>query len=193
MKKSQLSDHELILNYLAGNDLYFEILLKRYKSKVFATIYSIVHDRYVAEELFQETFIKVCQQIREHKYTDDGRFSRWLIRIARNICIDHLRKVKNKLTITDSEGNDIFSYLVVKQDSIEDQIIRKEYTLSIREMIRQLPDNQREVLIMRHYGDLSFKEIAQNTNVSINTALGRMRYALMNLRKMILAKQLSLQ
>lgn len=193
MKKTSLSDHELILGYLAGNDSSFETLLKRYKSKVFSTIYAIVHDRYVAEELFQETFIKACQQIRDYKYADDGRFNRWIVRIARNMSIDYLRKAKNKPTITDSEGKDLFSYLIVKQESIEDSIIKREEKTNIRQLIKLLPQVQQEVIIMRHYGDMSFKEIAEATEVSINTALGRMRYALLNLRKMLIQQQMNVQ
>jgi len=190
MKKTMLSDHELILGYLAGRDQCFESLVHRYKAKVFSTIYSVVKDRYIAEEIFQETFIKACQQICDCKYAEDGRFNRWIIRIARNLSIDYLRKAKNKLMITDSEGNDIFNYLVVKQESVEDEIIRRDSCRNIRQLIRMLPEVQQEVIIMRHYGNLSFKEIADATQVSINTALGRMRYALLNLRKMLLQQQM---
>jgi len=193
MKKTMLSDHELILGYLAGRDQCFESLVHRYKAKVFSTIYSVVKDRYIAEEIFQETFIKACQQICDCKYAEDGRFNRWIIRIARNLSIDYLRKAKNKLMITDSEGNDIFNYLVVKQESVEDEIIRRDSCRNIRQLIRMLPEVQQEVIIMRHYGNLSFKEIADATQVSINTALGRMRYALLNLRKMLLQQQMKVQ
>lgn len=193
MKKTMLSDHELILGYLGGHDQCFECLVLRYKAKVFSTIYSVVKDRYVAEEIFQETFIKVCQQIRDFKYADDGRFNRWIIRIARNLSIDHLRRSKNKMMITDSEGNDIFNFLIVKQESVEDDIIRRDSQRNIRQLIRMLPDVQQEVIIMRHYGNMSFKEIADATQVSINTALGRMRYALLNLRKMLLQQQMKVQ
>lgn len=193
MKKTMLSDHELIVGYLAGQDQCFECLVRRYKSQVFSTIYAVVRDRYVAEEIFQETFIKVCQQIRDQKYADDGRFNRWLIRIARNMSIDHIRREKNKIMITDSEGNDIFNFLVIKQDSVEDDIVRRDSNRHIRHLIRLLPEVQQEVIIMRHYGNMSFKEIADATQVSINTALGRMRYALMNLRRMLLQQQMDVE
>ena len=165
MKKTSLSDNELILGYLAGNDSCFKTLLLRHKNKVFSTIYAVVNDRYIAEEIFQETFIKAC----------------------------NLRKAKNKPTITDSEGNDIFSYLIIKQDSAEDSIIKREDKSNIRNLIKLLPVVQQEVIIMRHYGDMSFKEIAEATQVSVNTALGRMRYALLNLRKMLIQQEMNVQ
>jgi RNA polymerase sigma factor (sigma-70 family) len=193
MKKTSLSDNELILGYLAGNDSCFKTLLLRHKNKVFSTIYAVVNDRYIAEEIFQETFIKACNQIRDCRYSDDGRFNRWIVRIARNMSIDYLRKAKNKPTITDSEGNDIFSYLIIKQDSAEDSIIKREDKSNIRNLIKLLPVVQQEVIIMRHYGDMSFKEIAEATQVSVNTALGRMRYALLNLRKMLIQQEMNVQ
>lgn len=188
-----MSDHDLIRGYLKGQDQCFEILLNRYKSKVFATIYAVVQDRYISEEIFQETFIKVCQQLKDEKYEDDGRFNRWLVRIARNMSIDYLRKIKNKPVITDSEGNDLFSFIVIPQKSAEDSFIITEDRTNIRKLIRMLPPEQQEVLIMRHYGNLSFKEIADLTHVSINTALGRMRYALMNLKKMMASQSAVIQ
>ncbi|MSQ79527.1 MAG: sigma-70 family RNA polymerase sigma factor [Flavobacteriaceae bacterium] len=193
MKQNCINDAELILGYLSGNDQCFETLLKRYKGKVFGTIYAIVHDKYVAEDLFQEAFIRAVNHIRDRRYADDGRFNRWIVRIARNISIDYIRKAKNKPTITDTEGNDLFTYLQIPQASVEDLLIKKEDKGMVRRMIRQLPPDQQEVLIMRHYGQMSFKEIAETTNVSVNTALGRMRYAMLGMRKMMVQQSIGVQ
>lgn len=185
MKKNHVCDQQLIRSFIAGDESCFELLLKRNKTKVFAVIYSVVHDRYIAEEIFQETFIKVFHHLRDNRYQDDDKFAHWVVRIARNLSIDYLRKTKIQPVITDSQGNNVFDNLKVHEESVEDQMTRKEQITKVRKLIMQLPEDQREVLIMRHYGNFSFKEIAKITNVSINTALGRMRYAVMNLKKMM--------
>lgn len=182
IKKTQ--DRELIKGFMAGNDKCFEVLLSRYKAKVFTTIYLIVKDRCIAEDLFQDVMIKVVRMIRSGKYNEEGKFLPWVIRIARNLAIDHFRKVQRNPTQHESEDFDIFSTVPRAEGSSEEKIIRDENARYIRELIQQLPDKQREVLIMRSYADLSFKEIAALTDVSINTALGRMRYALLNLKKL---------
>jgi RNA polymerase sigma factor (sigma-70 family) len=192
MKTQQISDQELINHYLGGNEACLEMLIKRHKKKVFSTIYLIVQDTYIAEDLFQETFIKVIHTLRSEKYNEEGKFQPWLIRIARNLSIDYFRKAKRNPTITDSKGNDIFSYIQIAEDSYEDKMIKAQTEIDLRKLIQMLPPEQKEVLIMRHYGELSFKEIAEQTHVSINTALGRMRYALNNLRKLIVEKQISI-
>lgn len=182
IKKTQ--DRDLIKGFIAGNDQYFDVLLQRYKSKVFTTIYLIVKDRNIAEDLFQDVMIKVVRMIRSGKYNEEGKFLPWVIRIARNLAIDHFRKVQRNPIQRESEDYDVFHSAQRSEGSSEDEIIREENARYIRGLIQQLPDKQREVLIMRTYADLSFKEIAAITNVSINTALGRMRYALLNLKKL---------
>lgn len=182
IKKTQ--DRDLIKGFMAGNDKCFDILLQRYKSKVFTTIYLIVKDRCVAEDLFQDVMIKVVRMIRSGKYNEEGKFLPWVIRIARNLAIDHFRKVQRNPIQRESEDYDIFHSVQRAEGSSEEKIISEENARYIRELIQRLPDKQREVLIMRSYADLSFKEIAKLTNVSINTALGRMRYALLNLKKL---------
>lgn len=193
MTKAKISDQELIDSYRSGNEMCLETLIKRHKSKVFTTIYLIVHDRYLAEDLFQETFIKVVQTFKSDKYNEEGKFLPWVLRIGRNLAIDYFRKAKRTPVITDTAGNDVLSYISIPEESREDQMMRKENERSIRDLIKQLPEEQREVLIMRHYGDMSFKEIADATGVSINTALGRMRYALNNMRKMMQEKEMVLR
>lgn len=181
---SELQDRDLIKGFIEGNEALFEILLTRYKSKVFTTIYLIVKDRSVAEDLFQDTLIKVVSMIRSGKYNEEGKFLPWVIRIARNLAIDYFRKMQRNPLQRESEDYDIFNSAQRAEESAEEEIIRDENARYIKELIQQLPAKQREVLIMRSYADLSFKEIADLTNVSINTALGRMRYALLNLKKL---------
>jgi RNA polymerase sigma-70 factor (ECF subfamily) len=181
---SQTPDKDLIKGFLAGNDQCFDELLGRYKAKVFTTIYLIVKDRSVAEDLFQDVMIKVVRMIRSGKYNEEGKFLPWVIRIARNLAIDHFRKAQRNPVQRESEEYDIFNVVQRAEESSEDQIISQENARYVRKLIQQLPEKQREVLIMRSYAELSFKEIAAITDVSINTALGRMRYALLNLKKL---------
>ena len=180
---SKQEDRDLIKGFMNGNDHSFSCLLHRYKAKVFTTIYLIVKDRSVAEDLFQEVMIKVVRMIRSGKYNEEGKFLPWVTRIARNLAIDHFRKVQRNPIQRESEDYDIFGSIPQTEGSAEDQIIREENRRYIKALVQQLPDKQREVLIMRTYANLSFKEIADITDVSINTALGRMRYALLNLKK----------
>lgn len=187
MEKAQFNqsdDRELIRKFMSGDDYCFEVLLNRYKTKVFTTIYLIVKDRGVAEDLFQDVMIKVVKMIRSGKYNEEGKFLPWVVRIARNLAIDHFRKVQRAPMQRESNEYDIFNTLERSEESSEASIIRAENARYIRKLIQQLPDKQREVLIMRSYSELSFKEIAAITDVSINTALGRMRYALLNLKKL---------
>lgn len=182
MKKAQ--DRDLIKAFMSGNDYCFNELLTRYKAKVFTTIYLIVKDREIAEDLFQEVMIKVVRMIRSGKYNEEGKFLPWVVRIARNLAIDHFRKVQRNPVQNESDDYDIFNSIQRSESSSEEQIIKEENARYIRSLIQELPDKQREVLVMRTYGELSFKEIADITDVSINTALGRMRYALLNLKKL---------
>ncbi len=193
MKNYQISDQQLIHNYRNGNEACFEMLLKRYKSKVFTTIYLIVNDRYIAEDIFQETFIKVIKTVKSEKYTEEGKYLPWVITIARNLSIDYFRRKSKMPTITGENGEDIFKNLPIYDVNREEEIIQNQKEAKVRELIKLLPQEQQEVLVLRHYADLSFKEISDITQVSINTALGRMRYALHNLRRMIEEKALTLR
>jgi RNA polymerase sigma factor (sigma-70 family) len=185
MNLQKMSDQELIRLYISGNESGLETLIKRHQRNVYTSIYLMVRDRSLAEDIFQETFIKILNTLRNSRYNEEGKFGPWAARIGRNLAIDYLRKMKRDMTITDSEGNDIFSYLRIAEESVEDKIMRGQTESHIKELVKRLPEEQRQVLIMRHWGDMSFKEIADKTGVSINTALGRMRYALNNIRKMM--------
>jgi RNA polymerase sigma factor (sigma-70 family) len=185
MGKIQVSDSELVSLYIHGNDKAFEHLVNRYKSKVYTAIYLIVKDQYVAEDLMQETFIKTVDMLRTGRYNDEGKFAPWIMRIAHNMAIDYFRRDKRYPSIVFEDGTPVFNSLEFAEDSFESQTIKQETHEHLRELVKRLPDPQREVLVMRHYEDMSFQEIADATGVSINTALGRMRYALINLRKMM--------
>src|SRR4030042_2655018 len=189
-----ISDYELIQRFIKGEQSCFEQLIHRHKNKVFAYISLYIRDQALAEDLFQDTFMKVIQSVRAGKYQDNGKFISWVMRIAHNLIIDHFRRIKQMNTISnDDYESDLFNSKKLAESTIEDDMIRRQIQKDVRKMISHLPDDQREVVILRHYAGLSFKEIAEITDVSINTALGRMRYALNNLRKMILTKELSLK
>jgi len=179
------TDQEIIHLYINGDENGLKELLDRYKSKVYTSIYVRVKDEYLAEDLFQETFIKVINTFKTGKYNDEGKFLPWVMRIAYNIVIDHFRKEKRKPVVINSDGYDIFEVIQFSDDDTETLMVRRQIDADLKKLIQLLPDDQKEVLIMRHFCDMSFKEIAEITNVSINTALGRMRYALANLRRMI--------
>jgi len=183
MEKYLISDSSLVSLYKNGNEEAFEKLLNRHKSKVFTTIYLIVKDNYIAEDLLQETFIKAINTIKGGRYNEEGKFLPWILRIAHNLAIDYFRKERRYPTIVMEDGSKVFNTLEFAEDSIESVQIKKDTHAKLRDFIQELPDAQKEVLMMRHYMDMSFQEIAEATGVSINTALGRMRYALINLRK----------
>jgi RNA polymerase sigma factor (sigma-70 family) len=189
MNVQKISDQELIRLYQQGNEASLETLIKRHQRNVYTAIYMLVKNRALAEDLFQETFIKIVNTLRSDKYNEEGKFAPWAARVARNLTIDYIRKMKRDVTITDSEGNDIFNYIMIAEESNEDKIIRAQSEHNIRQLVKKLPEEQRQVLIMRQWGNMSFQEIADSTGVSINTALGRMRYALNNLRKMMEQQQ----
>jgi len=193
MKNHVISDKELVKQYLQGNEACLEMLIKRHKTKIFTTILYIVNDHYIAEDIFQETLIKAIRTLRKGKYNEEGKFLPWIVRIARNMAIDHFRRSKRMPKITSQDGEDIFRTFEVDDMNREETYVRDHRDDMIRELINQLPNEQKEVLVLRHYGNLSFKEIAAITDVSINTALGRMRYALNNMRKIIEEKSISLQ
>jgi RNA polymerase sigma factor (sigma-70 family) len=177
------SDSELVLHYQNGNDGAFEILLHRHKSRVYTAVYLIVKDRYKAEDLLQETFIKAVNTIKGGRYNDEGKFSAWISRIAHNLAIDNFRKQKRYPEILLEDGSRVFNSMEFAESSMEDKQMLQDSKAKVRTLIRELPKEQKQVLIMRHYLNMSFQEIADRTGVSINTALGRMRYALINLRK----------
>ena len=180
------SDHELVVNYVNGEHACFDVLLKRHRTKVKSFIVNMVKDHELAEDLFQDTFIKVVNTLKSGKYNEEGKFLPWVMRIAHNLIIDHFRKEKRMPRFeTKKEDFDIFSVIKLTDTNAEDKLMKSQLEKRIQVLIERLPKEQKEVLYMRHYADLSFQEIADQTNVRINTALGRMRYALINLRKMM--------
>jgi RNA polymerase sigma-70 factor (ECF subfamily) len=193
LKYGSLSDQELVQAYIKGDHSAIEVLINKHRSKVYTYILLTIKNQQLAEDLFQETFIKVIQSLRGGKYKDNGKFLSWVIRIAHNLIIDHFRKEKQMNTLSNDDSEvDLFNSKKLSDSNIEELIIDSQIKSEIRVLINELPDDQREVVLLRHYGGLSFKEIADQTDVSINTALGRMRYALINLRKLIQQKNLSL-
>ena len=188
----RLTDHELINLFVAGNVNALETLVLRHKDKLYTSIHFLVKDKYLAEDIFQDVFIRIIDTVRGGRYTDEGKFLPWAMRIAHNLCVDHFRKVKRQPTIKTGDDQDIFEVLNFTEDNAEDKMIKHQSHDRVRNMLDQLPEDQREVIILRHYADLSFKEIAELTGCSINTALGRMRYGLINLRKMMVQKQIAL-
>jgi len=185
MKVTQLNDQELIGLYLKGNERAFEELLGRYKEKIFTSIYLFVKDTAKAEDIFQEVFIKIIKTLREGKYNHEGKFGPWAMRISYNLCVDYFRRGKRHSKVQATDTFDIFDVLSSDELNVEQRMMRSQTHNKVRELVDMLPPEQREVVILRHYADMSFKEIAAMTRVSINTALGRMRYALINIRKMV--------
>ncbi len=192
MQVTSFNDRQLIRSYLEGNEKAFEVLLTRHQSKIYTSIYMFVKDENTANDIFQDTFIKIIGTIRKGKYNDEGKFLQWALRISYNLCVDHFRRNKRRPIKTTSSGEfDIFDVLEAPERNAEGEIIRNQKHASIRQLVDNLPPEQREVVILRHYAELSFKEIAELTKVSINTALGRMRYALINMRKMLATTEYS--
>jgi RNA polymerase sigma factor (sigma-70 family) len=186
------TDQDLVKRFADGNSDAVEELVNRYKDRIYTSIYYLVKDKYLAEDIFQDVFIKIIDTIRLGKYTDEGKFLPWALRIAHNLCVDHFRKVKRTPTIQTADGSDIFDVLNFKEDSAEESVMQRQSYDRVRKMIDMLHEEQKEVIILRHYADLSFKEIADLTKCSINTALGRMRYGLINLRRIMTEKQIAL-
>ena len=184
-KLRMMTDEELVVLYAKGNNNAFDILLSRYQSSIYSYINFIVHNKDLAEDIFQETFVKAIMTIKQNRYTESGKFKAWIMRIAHNLIIDNYRQERIENTISNDDVEvDLFNNMKLCDDSIEDHMVRQQALKDVRKLVEFLPENQREVLVMRYYQDLSFKEIADITGVSINTALGRMRYALLNMRKM---------
>lgn len=187
MRNCALSDQELVRQYLEGRERAFEILLQRHKNRVFTHILIKVKDRDLANDLFQETFIKVVNTLKAGKYNEEGKFAPWIMRIAHNLVIDHFRRAKKMQMSRERDDYDPFATIDTGERTCVEEMMEDQIQGDVRKLIDLLPEEQREVVIMRHYRQMSFKDIAEETDVSINTALGRMRYALINMRKM--AKQ----
>lgn len=188
-----LSDEELVIGFAAGNQKCFEVLVDRHKQKVFSYIYLMVKRQELAEDIFQDSFLKVHCSIMQGNYAESGKFTSWVIRIAHNLIIDHFRRQKHlPMVYSDDYPHDLFNDQRLSDNSIEDRLVHDEVLKDVSVLVNKLPQCQREVIKMRHYMGLSFKEIAEETNVSINTALGRMRYALINLRKMLDEKDVTM-
>ena len=189
---NNLTDQQLIHLYLDGDSEALSSLVERYKDKIYTSIYLLVKDKYLAEDIFQDAFIKVIDTINGGRYTEEGKFLPWVMRIAHNLCVDHFRKVKRSPSIKTSDDHDIFEVLNFSEAGADEKMIQGQSHERVRKMLDMLPEDQKEVIVMRHYADLSFKDIAKITDCSINTALGRMRYGLINLRKMMVEKQIAL-
>lgn len=187
-----VSDNELIRAFQDGDANAVEVLINRYKDKVFSSLLFYVKDNYLAEDLFQDVFIKIIDTLQNKRYTEEGKFLPWALRIARNLCLDYFRKVKRTPTIKTSDHNDIFEVVHLSEDAPDTKMMQGQSHERVRRMLDLLPEEQREIIVLRHYANLSFKEIAQITDCSINTALGRMRYGLINLRKLMVEKQIAL-
>jgi len=185
MRKNTTLDSTLVSNYINGDEKAIEILIKRHQQRLFSFIYSKVKDRDVTEDVFQDTFIKVIRTLKKGNYNEEGKFLPWVVRISHNLVIDHFRKSNRMPTFKNTDEFDIFSVLGDGTLNAESVIIREQIYADVKGLINELPEEQKQVLIMRMYNDMSFNEISENTGVSINTALGRMRYALINLRKLI--------
>lgn len=186
------TDSQLVSEFKNGNGKALEVLIWRHKEKVFSSILFLVKDKYLAEDLFQDTFVKLIDTIRDNNYTEEGKFLAFATRIAHNICVDHFRKIKRVQIVNTGDSTEIFEVFNSTDNNAENNLIEFETSDRVRLLLNKLPEDQREVIVLRHFADFSFKEIAELTNCSINTALGRMRYALTNLRKMLLEKQIAL-
>ena len=189
---NNLTDQQLIHLYMEGDSDALATIVMRYKDKIYTSIYLLVKDKYLSEDIFQDVFIRIIDTLKGGRYTDEGKFLPWAMRIAHNMCVDHFRKVKRTPTIKTSEDRDIFEVLNFSEPGADHKMMNGQSHDRVRKMVDMLPEDQREVIILRHYADLSFKEIADLTQCSINTALGRMRYGLINLRKLMTEKQIAL-
>ena len=180
-----MTDEDLVVSYAEGNNSAFDVLLYRYKGSVHSYIYFIVRNKELTEDLFQETFVKVITTIKQGRYTDNGKFKAWIMRIAHNLIIDNFRQERNENLISNDEVEvDLFNNMKLCDHTIEEKLVKQQVLEDVRRLVGFLPETQRKVLEMRFYQDMSFKEIADTTGVSINTALGRMRYAIMNMRRL---------
>lgn len=192
MSLQLLEDKELVSAYIKGNEAALEILIGRHKDRIYSHIYNLVRQEQLSNDIFQETFIKVIKTLKKGKYNEEGKFLPWVMRIAHNLVIDTFRRAKRMPKVRSNENFDVFDTIKEDKMSVEEDMIHSQIMDEVKDLIEELPDDQKEVLKLRHYSGLSFKEIAEETDVSINTALGRMRYALINLRKMIDERKLEL-
>lgn len=192
-QSSQHTDAQLVSSYLDGSEYALEQLINRHQLQIFNFVNSKINDRDTSEDLFQDTFIKVIRTLKSGAYNEEGKFLPWVMRIAHNLVIDHFRKSNRIPTVGNKEDFDIFQFISDKSPNAESTLVQEQVLKDLQKLIQELPEDQKEVLIMRLYRDMSFKEIAENTNVSINTALGRMRYAIINLRKLITEHQIILE
>ena len=192
-QSSQLTDAQLVSSYLDGSEYALEQLINRHQLQIFNFINFKINDRDTSEDLFQDTFIKVIRTLKSGAYNEEGKFLPWVMRIAHNLVIDHFRKSNRIPTVGNKEDFDIFQFISDKSPNAESTLVQEQVLKDLQKLIQELPEDQKEVLIMRLYRDMSFKEIAENTNVSINTALGSMRYAIINLRKLITEHQIILE
>jgi RNA polymerase sigma-70 factor (ECF subfamily) len=192
MATNQISDALLVKNYIAGDENALAILINRHQSKIYNFIYSKISDRDVADDIFQDTFIKVIKTLKSNAYNETGKFLPWVMRISHNLVIDHFRKGQKMPMLRDSEEFSVFSMITEVTQPLETYIITEQIENDLNKLIKELPEDQKEVLYMRIYQDYSFKEISEMTGVSVNTALGRMRYAVMNLRKLVEKNQIVL-
>ena len=186
-----LSDGQLITLYLEGDNKSIETLIFRHQNKVFTSIYLLVKDKYIADDIFQETFIKAIDTLRSGRYADEGKFLQWVLRISHNLCVDYFRKKSRTPIIRTNDEQDVFEVLKFEEPNAEENLIRREEKEHVKKLLDLIPQDQREVIILRHFANLTFKEIASITDCSINTALGRMRYGLFNLRRLIGEKQVA--
>ena len=188
-----MTDEDLVSCYAQGNNAAFDVLLNRHKNNVYSYIYFIVRNTELAEDIFQETFVKAIITIKQGRYTENGKFRAWISRIAHNLIIDNFRQEKNEQVISNDDTEiDLFNNYKLSDGTIEDELVKEQILADVKKLIEYLPNNQKEVLILRYYQDLSFKEIADITGVSINTALGRMRYAILNMRRLAEEKNMIL-
>ena len=185
MRDNNTPDSKLVSDYINGNEISLEILIKRHQQRLFSFIYSKVKNKDITEDIFQDTFIKVIRTLKKGNYNEEGKFLPWVVRISHNLIIDHFRKSNRMPKFRNTDEFDIFSVIGDGVLNAERKIIKEQIHEDVRELINELPEEQKQVLVMRMYNDMSFNEISENTCVSINTALGRMRYALINLRKLI--------
>ena len=193
MKVNNQTDYELVVEFVSGNQKAIEVLIHRHRKRVFGYILLLVKNHTLAEDIFQDTFVKVIRSLQSGKYVENGKFISWVMRIAHNLIIDHFRREKQLSTVSnDNSTIDIFNSPRFSDKNIEEHLVYEQILTEVRGLVDALPDEQKEVVLLRHYAGLSFKEIAEQTNVSINTALGRMRYALINMRKIMEEKKLSL-
>jgi len=186
-----LTDSEAVNLFINGESQGLEVLISRYKSKIYTSIFMLVKDEYLAEDIFQDSFIKIIENLRSGKYNEENKFIQWAMRIAHNLCMDHFRKTKSAPVIKNSDDHDIFEVLPFEELNAEQKIMKVQTNKEVMEIVSLLPKDQQEIIILRHFADLKFKEIAELLKCSVNTALGRMRYALVNLRRMAEERQIA--